>query len=53
MLLIILLFTLYLAINKPLAFYRLLHLSTAVINTLIAIAIKLYSLYTASTKERR
>lgn len=53
MLLIILLFTLYLAINNPLAFNRLLRLSIAVINTLIAIASKLYSLYTASNKGRR
>lgn len=52
MLLIIVLVIIYLAINKPLALYRLLHASLKGISTLIVVAIKLYSLYKASTKER-
>jgi hypothetical protein len=52
MLLIIVLVIIYLAINKPLALYKLLRASLKGISTLIVIAIKLYSLYKASTKER-
>lgn len=52
MLLIIALVIIYLAINKPLALYKLLRASLKGIITLIVVVIKLYSLYKASTKER-